>query len=121
MEGHSFLDLKTPGIMCHRLLHIIPTEGFTAFNVRFGSKYIMDKLYAHAAVALDKFVRHAMEKTRRALVAKLASQGFEALAHKQLAEGGDFQVRPLEPATSTAPPKLSIPPREDGCFFTARM
>ena len=117
MEGHSFLDLKTPGIMCHRLLHIIPTEGFTAFNVRFGSKYIMDKLYAHAAVELDRFLRHAMEKTHRALVAKLASQGFEALAHRQLAQGGDFQVRPLEPATSTAPPKLSIPPREDRLFL----
>ena len=117
VEGHSFLDLKTPGIMCHRLLHIIPTEDFRAFNIRFGSKYIMDKLYAHAAVELDKFLRHAMEKTRRALVAKLASQGFEALAHRQLAQGGDFQVRPLEPATLTAPSKLSMPPREDRLFL----
>ena len=117
MEGHSLLHLKGSDIMCHRLLHIIPSGDFREFHIRCGSKYIMDKLYDHGALELDRFLRHAMEKTHRTLVARLASQGFEAFAHRQLARGGHFQVRHLEPVTSTAPSKLSIPRREDRLFL----
>ena len=117
MEGHSLLHLKGSDIMCHRLLHIIPSGDFREFHIRCGSKYIMDKLYDHSALELDRFLRHAMEKTHRTLVARLACQGFEAFAHRQLTRGGDFQVRHLEPVTSTAPSKLSIPRREDRLFL----
>ena len=113
--GAGFFELKGGNYICHRLLHLVPVDGFDQFTLRFGSKFIMEELHKCAAGELDKFLRLALSKDRRTLTAELARQGFEFFAHRLLAKGGQFKVRQLG-VESAAPAVVRFPVRNDAHF-----
>lgn len=118
--GESFFELKGEDHVCHRLLHLIPAGDFEGFDVQFGSKFIMEKLHERAANELDTFLLQALSKSQRTLTAGLARQGFECLAHRLLAKGGEFQVRPLVKSQQAVSFRLGFPPRDDKLFIHIR-
>lgn len=88
--GGTVDHLKGDDYVCHRLMHIVPSEDFKSFTVEFGSSYIAQQIYAHATDEVDEFLRASLQPTRRSLIVNIVGQGFESYSHRKLARGGTF-------------------------------
>lgn len=98
--GENFFEFPGIDAVCHRIMHIAPRDDLGDFDIRFGTNYIVDKLYDAAVTGLDMYLGAALEKTARGVRAKLVGMGFECFAHRRLAKGGVFKVRELLPDPS---------------------
>lgn len=76
----------------------------------------MEMVHEQAAAEVDRFLGAAMQKSKRLLCAEIARQGFESLAHRRLAQGGMFQVRPLGEPGAGGAHEQTVPERKAKVF-----
>jgi hypothetical protein len=89
-------ELSAPNQHSNKLLHYVVEDDYIHKHVVFASQWVAEEIVKRAGDQAERSVREFMaSQAVNPQAAGLRGQVFEALAHRVLLRGGNFDIRPL--------------------------